>query len=128
MTRAKYRLPAALGGGEFVGQYLGYDQGTWRYEGHLDGFGTTYLGVAHELEEIKPPSIDDPVDLPLRIAASSGDRPEREVWLKRHGDETVLDITGDGILIHGRATLDPEGLRLLARAAWQRANVLEATS
>lgn len=132
MPETSYRLPEWLGG--HAVRVVQHDLAGFSQPHVLVAIqGGDYDGLplalpSEQLVEVKPPSIDDPVDLPLRIAASSGDRPEREVWLKRRGDETVLDITGDGILIHGRATLDPEGLRLLARAAWQRAAALEAAS
>lgn len=77
------------------------------------------------LEEVKPPSIDDPVDWPLELV-------NRQGWTVRLRESSRPDLGPFSIDVEnpegGPATgcvLSASGYRAIARAAWKAANAIE---
>lgn len=122
---AKYRLPAALGGGEIEGTYSFADKAglavsaRHQYEAFLD-CGGVILRFNEPLQEIKPPSIDEPAKWPLTLNDSGG----RWISLADMGGELTTIRVGYRDRDWG-IDLSPSDLRWIARAAWQRAAAVD---
>lgn len=136
-TRLKtYRLPAELGGGTIVAEPGGYAAGRHIYiGGHIEGIGSVDISIARPLEEVKPPSIDDPVILPLEIPMLQLKEFEQTTLrIEPVGHDSAVDIAliaGDGHDGYLAGRLLGDDLLHLAQAAWQawqRANAIEGQS
>lgn len=116
-----YRLPDDLGGQAVTVESESHN-GTGNVKVRTAGGRVLALQRA-DLVEVRPPSIDDPVTLPLAIHTAHG----VVVWLQGldSDDETTLTV-GPMLSRSYTATLPSGALRELARAAWQRANEVEA--
>lgn len=126
MTAPTYRLPDWLGGHEVkvVARHehgIAFPEVTVQF--NADGATKHIRLIRLDLVEVRPPSIDDPVPLPLKIRAMAGGLNVDVVLCATYPDGAQLKIDDSDDAIY--ANLTPDGLRRLARAAWQRANAVE---
>ena len=124
-----YRLPDWLGGHEVEIYAIGQDGDTATL-GILGHPHDKTVRVPREwLVEVPPPSIDDPVGLPLFLEDVESDRmPDRGLLVSTGrvpGSKSVIELTAKGTPVTGNATvsisidLTAEQSRDLARAAWR---------
>ena len=116
-----YRLPDWLGGHD-VEVYAISENGlaaTIGIVGHESPDFPTARVPREWLVEVRPPSIDDPVELPAICDALTLD-----AW--EPTSKIVARISIVGVSTTVWQGLEVSDLRRLARAAWQRANAVEA--
>jgi len=125
-----YRLPDWLGGHE-VGVIISRSaDGMALLELDMpDGDDHRIWVMQADLIEVKPPSIDDPVELPLFLEdVESHQMPDRGLLVSTGrvpGSESVIELTAKGTPVTGNTTvsisidLTAEQSRDLARAAWK---------
>lgn len=131
MTNTAYRLPDWLNGHEveIVGDEflagVAFPEVIVQVKDH--GAHERIRLAKRLLVEIKPPSIDDPVAWPLEIVNEHQWTVRLKPSQLEYGAATVELWTPEGNPARG-VILSAAELRDLARAAWQRANAIEATS
>lgn len=113
----KYRLPDWLGGHEARVQTR-FNDGTVQVwvEDHASTLLTLPL---RELVEVKPPSIDDPVELPLRVVDPFEDGLEIFGYEENADAAAYVQRFGRNGLVGSPVDLTAEQCRDAARALWK---------